>query len=104
MTVRMGCCVPFCKRTRGLRKGETQLPKDWICGPHWAGVPRRTKRRLTLSARFIRRELRRQPMANSYWLMTPGSPERIRAVRMWHLHERMWERCKRHAIEGAAGI
>ncbi|GLK85698.1 hypothetical protein [Ancylobacter defluvii] len=101
---RLACCVPFCRRTRGVRKGETGLPSEWICGPHWAGVPRALKRRKSLNFRFIRREMRRQPLASQWWRLPPGSAERIKAIGMWRVAGAIWDRCKRAAIEAAGGI
>lgn len=104
MSERMSCLVPFCRRSRGLRKGEIRLPSEWICGPHWSGVSKQTRRRKNANAKFIRRELRRQPLANQYWLMPPGCVDRVRAVRMWGNADAIWRRCKREAIEAAGGI
>jgi len=101
---RLNCCVPFCRRTRGIRKGETELPSEWICGPHWAAVPKSVKRRKRLNARFIRREILRQPLVCEYWKLPPGSPARIKAFHMWGVAEALWQRCKRAAIEAAGGI
>lgn len=42
---RVSCCVPFCQRTRGDRKGDPLFPgMEWICGPHWRLVDKRIKR------------------------------------------------------------
>lgn len=35
----IACAVPFCRRSR---KGERAAA--WLCGEHWRGVPRDTKR------------------------------------------------------------
>lgn len=95
---RLGCCVPFCRRSRPGNEGE------WICSVHWPMVSRRTKARRRLHHRFVRREIRRNPMVAEYWKMPAGSAERIKAVRMWGLSAVIWERCKREAIERAGGI
>lgn len=103
---RLCCCVPFCRWTRGQRKGKPPIRPDeeWICGPHWAAVPARLKHRKRLHRRFVRRELRRQPLAAEWWKLPSGSPERIKAICMWALSRTIWRRCMRAAIEAAGGI
>lgn len=96
---RVPCCVPFCRRTTA--RGHF---REWICPKHWPAVSRRTKARKSANARFIRRELRRNPLAAEYWKLPPGSKERVKAVRMWRLADAIWERCKAEAIERAMGI
>lgn len=82
MPERLACCVPFCRRTRGIRKGETSLPGEWICGDHWQSVPRRLK---VLRSAVRRRERR-------------GTLTEERAAKIdW----RIWCMCKRAAIEAA---
>ena len=73
---RVPCAVPFCRRTRGLRRGDERLPPEWICGDHWRLVDRRLRR---LKAKAERRE-------------------------RWRLAAMLWLRCKRQAIERAFGI
>ena len=77
--LRVACLVPFCRRTRGDRKGEAPLQPDaeWICGEHWRAVPRRLK---AIRARAERR----------------GKSAEAR--------RRLWAACKRAAIEAAGGI
>lgn len=81
MTERVRCCVPFCKHTRGERKGDTDWPwpkgSDWICGEHW--MPIRSMRR---------RAYRRARKAS------------VPDERLWP----MWSALKREAIEKAMGI
>lgn len=96
---RVACCVPYCRRTR-----KPSGFMEWICSKHWAGVSRRTKQRKKANSRFVRRELRRNPMAAEYWKLPPGSQARIKAVRMWGLADAIWNDCKREAIERAAGL
>lgn len=80
-TPRLHCVVPFCRRTRGLRKGEACLPGEWICGDHWRLVDRRLKRLRSLNRR------------------------RYKLTRKGVVREcRLWEWCKRQAIERAGGI
>ena len=52
------------------------------------------------------RHLGRQVTAEYYGCDAPllASPERIEAVRIWRLLDRLWDKCKRQAIERAAGI
>lgn len=82
MTERMACCVPFCRRRRGLRKGETSLPPEWICADHWRAVPRETRGRLNRAYRA--------------WLRTRSDA----AARLWWMR---WEACRRQAIERGVG-
>ena len=106
MCKRMNCCVPFCRRTRGQRKGEEPIREgeEWICGRHWSAVPSRLKNRKKAHARYVRRECRRQPLMREWWHLPPGSPERIKAIAMFGLSHTLWRRCVRAAIEAAGGI
>lgn len=83
--MRLKCCVPFCRGTRGLRKGETVLPDEWICSVHWRAVPATLKR--------VRSRLRRRRKKLGH----------MTAV-MRGINFRSWELCKRKAIEAAGGI
>lgn len=81
MTAHLRCIVPFCRRT--TRAGAFA---EWICGPDWRRVPKhyrraylRAKRRFR-NGQFISREV---------------------AVAVL---DRLWDRCKRSAIEAAAGV
>ncbi len=88
MTDRLSCCVPFCHRTRGDRKGDPLLPgMEWLCEEHWKLVPGRLKRRRAKLRRIAKR-------ANDYCV--DMGVERVDGL--------VWEKCKRHAIERAAGI
>ncbi|MFG1250004.1 hypothetical protein [Xanthobacter flavus] len=84
--IRVRCCVPFCERTRGDRKSEPPLGPgtEWICGEHWQRVPRRLK--------LIRSRLKRRS-AGAGWTDTDQL-----------ISARVWLRCKRAAIEAAAGL
>lgn len=98
--VRTACCVPFCRRTRGLRKGETALPSEWVCGEHWRMVPKHNRVRLTRAYRWYRRRFG----DNGPHIYPAGSPNRLAAVRYGRHWRRCWERCKRAAIEAAGGV
>lgn len=81
------CIVPFCKRTtslarqnRGYQWGEIT---EWICGNHWRNVPAAYRRAYSRIGRRYRR-----------------SPNNL----IWRCWLRLWSRCKRAAIEAAAGI
>lgn len=88
MTDRLSCCVPFCSRTRGDRKNDPLFPgMEWLCADHWRLVPTRLKRR--------RAKLRR---------IEKRSPDLCIEVRVGRADGRIWEVCKRYAIERAAGI
>ncbi|MFG1270553.1 hypothetical protein V5F40_21625 [Xanthobacter sp. DSM 14520] len=84
--IRVRCCVPFCERTRGDRKGDRPLGPgtEWICSEHWQLVPRRLK--------LIRSRLKRRT-ARFGWTDTDKL-----------ISDRAWSRCKRAAIEAAAGL
>jgi len=97
---RTRCCVPFCRRTRGIRKGETELPSEWVCGEHWSAVPKRERRRLSRAYRWYTKRFGN----NAYWSYPPGTPDRIGALRYSRHWQQCWERCKRAAIEMAVGI
>jgi hypothetical protein len=99
---RLPCIVPFCRGTRGIRKGETAFKpgEEWICSVHWRMVGRRTRR---LNNRAWRR-VDRTPMAREYWKLPPGSPARLEAIRFLHVAIWLWTRCKKQATERAAGI
>lgn len=96
---RVACCVPFCRRTR-----KPDGYPEWICGKHWRMVRKRTRTRMKLMNRIVRREIRRNPLVSTYWKMKPGSRERISALRTFGLMVAVWQRCKREAIERAAGL
>jgi hypothetical protein len=81
MTDRMSCCVPFCRRTR---KDDGRF-SEWICPKHWKPVPTRLKALKKACDRRVRSTL---GLAHE---------ERERA-------NRIWDRCKRAAIEAAGGI
>jgi hypothetical protein len=93
MTQRSPCCVPGCRRT-------TKGSHEWVCGNHWPAVPKAWRRRLAL----IRRRYRKQFGDNAWHVYPAGSPDRLAAVRLYRLWDKMWDRCKRAAIERALGI
>ncbi len=76
MTDRLTCLVPGCKRT----KQRTGSGSEWICGKHWPAVPRHMRRRM------YRAERRYRKTRNRRW---------------WLIANRMWERCKKRAIDEA---
>ncbi len=81
MAFRHACLIPGCKRHTNRHPDAN----EWICGPHWRGVPLRWRR---LNGRLNR-------LANS-------DPARL--GRLAVMHTRVWERCKLEAIKAAAGI
>lgn len=94
---RIPCVVPFCRRTADAAKFEGC---EIICGKHWRMASGTLRRR---HSRLIRRYRRR--FGNRPYLEYPaGSPLRIEAVRLDSICQKAWERCKRAAIEAAAGI
>jgi hypothetical protein len=83
--VRISCIVPFCRHTRGDRKGDPLKPgTEWICGDHWRLVDRQHR---SAYGRYGKR-----------WRRF-GPPPRSREA-----HARLWAWLKRRAIERAAGI
>lgn len=85
---RIGCCIPFCRATRGDRKGDPLTAHmEWICSRHWHAVPRRLKRRRSKLARMLARTA------------DPERRERINKA-----DSVAWAACKRAAIEAAGGI
>jgi hypothetical protein len=95
---RIPCVVPYCRRTADATKFEGC--DEIICGKHWRMAPASWRRRHSRMFRTYRRRF-----GNSgYWEFPAGSPQRIDAVRLHRLCETLWQRCKRAAIEAAAGI
>lgn len=92
---RLRCCVPFCPRTRASDgKGE------WICGPHWRGIPRAVKAAFSKA----RRTYRKRFGGNHFSEYPPGSPNRLAAVDADHAWRDAWAACKAAAVEAAAGL
>lgn len=88
MTDRLSCCAPFCRRTRGDRKGDPLTPgMEWLCAEHWRLVPIRIKRRRAKLRRMLRR-----------------ATDPHRRGRIIYADGILWNACKREAIERAAGI
>ncbi|PTM61920.1 hypothetical protein [Phreatobacter oligotrophus] len=89
MTGRIGCCVPFCRRTRGPRKGD-RVPissiREWICAEHYRATPASLRRRRSRILRMIDRA------------------SGVRLFRLYDIDRRIWDRLKAAAIERAAGI
>ncbi|WP_370677570.1 hypothetical protein [Pleomorphomonas sp. PLEO] len=87
MTDRIHCSVPFCKRTRGQRKGEQPIQdgERWVCGDHWRLVPSHMRHRLTRLRRTYRK----------------GKHNPLRVERMI---ENAFFLCERAAIETAGGL
>jgi hypothetical protein len=87
MSPRIKCCVPCCDRT--CRNDGNWL--EWICPSHWRRVPKRYRR---IHVRALRR-------------MKPGLCEILRnevPVARINVHDRIWRRVKRAAIEHAVGL
>lgn len=108
---RSNCCVPFCRRTSTLFRGE------WLCGDHWRLVDRPLKAFRTRRLREAYQECER------FWALAQAAQEEFAAGRMtlslgprayrakalranarWQRLERAtWARMKRQAIERGAG-
>ena len=99
--MRISCCVPFCKRTRGDWKHDKLVEgSEWICQDHWPLVPKHYRRRDGKSMRRYTKKFGR----TQFWEYPAGSPQRIEAVRLARLCDKSWRICKRIAIERAVGI
>lgn len=104
--VRLNCCVPFCKRTRGARKGDTEPIREgqeWICGKHWMAIPKPLRRVRYRIERELDRAIASEPLMREPWRIEKG-PRRVAALNLWERARRIWSRCKRAAIERGVGI
>lgn len=100
MTDRLSCCVPFCRRTSRNDEGH----REWVCSKHWPLVSRSAKAAWRTAKKRVRAIVRSKPEYLEYWKLPPGSPGRLSAVSMWRRLNHAWDKCKREAIERAAGI
>lgn len=94
---RIRCCVPFCRRT------TAQPFLEWICHVHWPMVPPRLKAKRRLAkriARHARQRFDRQVQRQEGYF----DPQLARVEAAFRLRDQLWERCKRSAIEAAAGL
>jgi hypothetical protein len=93
------CVVPFCRRTTARFK----QPVEWICPVHWPMVSKRTKARRRLADRIAARsDLRFRRQYDQQGGCTELQLDR--ALAGMSLSKKLWERCKREAIERAGGI
>lgn len=90
MSDRLPCLVPHCRRTRRQEPDPVNvdgqifdLMEEWICPRHWPLVPAEARRIYSAAKRRLRK-LQNQKCAA--------------------VAARLWRRCKREAIERAAGI
>lgn len=90
MTGRLSCCVPHCRRTKPVSPEIVELDvvvidlaEEWVCSTHWRQVPVRLRRLHSAAKRRLRER---------------------RTVRFALVAGRIWERCKRAAIEAGGGI
>ena len=108
---RSNCCVPFCRRTSTLFRGE------WLCGDHWRLVDRSLKtfrtRRLKVAYRAVEkaddlsviteREFNEGRVSRSTLDDHLAFAERTYA-RWGRLERATWARMKRQAIQRAGGL
>jgi hypothetical protein len=114
MADRIACSVPFCPRT--IKGGQY---REWICGIHWSLVSssaRRFKRQAgaayraaTVKCEAIDAEAVADMREHKRPGLAPEIYERFRVAadrrdKKARQSNRAWERCKRQAIERAAGI
>lgn len=86
---RLPCCVPFCRRTRGLEKRDHgRLPSEWVCAAHWRAVPAAQRAEYLKLRRLSRRA----------WEAGKSLP------RLFCRTGDAWEACKSVAIERAMGV
>lgn len=114
--VRLRCCVPFCRHTRGQRKGDRypiEEGMDWICATHWRlvqPVAKRLQKRATAAFdRLDEKHDAMQRLGHSLDIVSPTFYDELHKVayrRELKLRQarRAWERCKRQAIERGTGI
>jgi hypothetical protein len=102
MTDRLPCCVPYCRRTTAADRIAPN--NEWICQIHWRLVPATVKRRKRLADRIWDR-------ANATFLRLYEEQgccfhehQYRRALAARDVRSAAWQRCKRQAIERAAGI
>ncbi len=62
MTVRLTCCIPFCKRTWAVKPftvalegRDVNFAEAWVCNKHWATLPLERRRAYTIARRQLRR-------------------------------------------------
>ena len=89
---RLRCCVPFCGRTRAPQDRFA----EWVCPQHWTAVDKRLRRLHAGCKRAGNKAFWRKG-----WADVVADP---RLARMAAREIRVWARCKRQAIERAAGI
>lgn len=89
---RSTCCILGCPRW------SRRYPGEWMCGRHWKMAPRRLRSAL----RKVWAEFGAMP--TSWSATVPGSPERLRWVRLYHLDRRLWDHAKRRVTLMEAGL
>lgn len=81
MSDRIPCLVPFCGRTM-RRTPDSGPDTEFICAKHWPAIDRRVRR--------LHCKIRRKRKRGAQGLEAAA--------------QRMWDRCRRQAIERAGGI
>jgi hypothetical protein len=91
-TMRLACCIPFCRRTFKNDKAGTPWPEgaQVMCGKHWRMVSRDRRRRYSRLHRL--------------WKNKKGAVQGEIADRIVRLLNDEFERFKKIATEAAAGI
>ncbi len=105
---RLQCVVPFCRRTMRANSSFS----EWICAGHWRLIDRDLRRLHTKASRAFRhaeaeceaieregRAMREVP-PSLFAKLSKAAFRREKKLRQAH---RLWERCKRQAIERAFG-
>lgn len=118
MADRLGCCIPFCRRTIC----KDRLPaghSEWICTIHWRLVTRKAKlmkRRSEAAYEAAEGECQTidaEAVADAKASGHPGIRREFldrfcvasdRRSKKRKQAARAWERCKRQAIEAAGGL
>ena len=93
---RLGCCIPFCRRTFRQDKKLTPWPAGSVimCGKHWRTAPLELRQRDRHLRRLIKKIERLVP--------NPKARRMHDRVRRWH--DQNWFRAEKIINERAAGI
>lgn len=113
---RVQCCVPHCRRTVAAERIGSHT--EWICSNHWPLVPKRLRSLKIKSDRAYERAkevfYRLFHECDEYARSHNGTVSDESSKRLHEANDRrekecrrcrrLWDRCKRRAIETAMGI
>jgi hypothetical protein len=96
VSCRVEGCPGYTTRFAPLEDGHYSLESgdhwELLCARHWRRVPKSLKRRRRALLRLWDRLALRYG-TRSFWQLKPGSPERIRMVRLERTIKYTWNRC-----------